>query len=157
MAISVDAVRALAEPIVTGAGMDVEEVQVTKAGKREKLVIIVDADGGVDLDAVAEVSSAISLALDDHADIAAGAYVLEVSSPGVDRPLTAPRHWRRAKDRLVAVDLADGSSVTGRVVASDEGTATVVVDGEQRTVNLPDVERAVVQVEFTSPEAKGGE
>jgi ribosome maturation factor RimP len=157
MAISVDAVRALAEPIAAGAGMDVEEVQVTKAGKREKLVIIVDADGGVDLDAVAEVSSAISLALDDHADIAAGAYVLEVSSPGVDRPLTAPRHWRRAQDRLVAVELSDGSSVTGRVAGSDEGTVTLVVDEGERTLNLTDVERAVVQVEFTSPPAAGGE
>jgi ribosome maturation factor RimP len=157
MAISVDAVRAVAEPIVAGAGMDVEEVQVTKAGKREKLVIIVDADGGVDLDAVAEVSSAISLALDDHADIAAGAYVLEVTSPGVDRPLTEPRHWRRAKDRLVAVELSDGTSVTGRVAGSDEGSATLVVDEGERTVNLTDVERAVVQVEFTAPPATGGE
>ena len=89
-------------PLVTEAGYDLEDVAVTSAGRRSLVRVTVDADGGIDLDAVALVSRIISDALDaDAANPRAlsGAYVLEVSSPGVDRPLTEPRHWRRANDR----------------------------------------------------------
>ena len=148
MGISVDDITALAAPVVRAAGLDLEDVQVAKVGKREKLTVIVDADGGVDLDAIADVSSALSAELDARDDVASSPYVLEVTSPGVDRPLTEPRHWRRAKDRLVAVDLTDGSSVTGRVVSSDDTSVLLEVDGSERDVAFADVDRAIVQVEF---------
>ena len=93
-------------PVVAATGYDLEDVTVTSAGRRSLVRVIVDADGGVDLDAVAEVSRVVSEALDGDADggaAFAGPYVLEVSSPGVDRPLTEPRHWRRAIGRLVQV------------------------------------------------------
>jgi len=148
MGISVDGIKELAAPVVGAAGLDLEDVQVAKVGKREKLTVIVDADGGVDLDAIAEVSSALSAELDAREDVASSPYVLEVTSPGVDRPLTDPRHWRRAKDRLVTVDLTDGSSVTGRVVSSDEASVVLEVDGAHRDVAFADIDRAIVQVEF---------
>lgn len=146
---SVDIVRAIVEPVVAGAGLDLEDLAIEKVGRREKVAVIVDTDGGVSLDAIAEVSSALSAALDEQPDIASSSYVLEVSSPGVDRPLTVPRHWRRNLDRLVVVELDDGSSVTGRITAADETSATLDVAGESRDLPLASVKRALVQVEFS--------
>ena len=162
MTISVDAMRAIALPVVAAAGLDLEDVVVERVGRREKVTVIVDADGGVDLDAIAEVSSALSTALDERPDATSSAYVLEVTSPGVDRPLTAPRHWRRNAGRLVAVELTDGQSFTGRVSHSDDHSdddsddeaVTLEVSGEKRTVPLTSVKRAIVQVEFAARERK---
>jgi ribosome maturation factor RimP len=141
----------LLEPAVASAGCDLEEVTSRLAGRRRLVTVLVDRDGGIDLDAVAHVSRVVDEVLDTpQADaLLEGAYVLEVSSPGVDRPLMLPRHWRRARTRLVTVTLA-GESITGRVITSDEVSATLEVDGVQRTISLSDVSRAVVQVEFRS-------
>lgn len=154
MSMSVDAMRSIALPVVAAAGMDLEDVLVERVGRREKVTVIVDADGGVDLDAIADVSSVLSAALDEEPDVTSSSYVLEVTSPGVDRPLTAPRHWRRNKDRLVAVELVDGQSFTGRVGDVDDESVTLDVSGEQRLVSLALVERAVVQVEFATRDRK---
>ena len=154
MSMSVDAMRSIALPVVAAAGMDLEDVLVERVGRREKVTVIVDADGGVDLDAIADVSSALSAALDEQPDATSLSYVLEVTSPGVDRPLTAPRHWRRNMDRLVAVELIDGQSFTGRVCEADEESVTVDVSGEMRTVPFASVRRAIVQVEFAPRDRK---
>ncbi len=126
----------LLNPVVEAAGYDLEDVTVSQAGRRSLVRVIVDRDGGIDLDAVADVSRAVSDVLDDDetggADLA-DAYVLEVSSPGVDRPLTAPRHWRRAVGRLVR-STVDGATVTGRVVAADDVGVRLEVDGSERLV-----------------------
>jgi ribosome maturation factor RimP len=77
--------------------------------------------------------------------------VLEVSSPGVDRPLTAPRHWRRSTGRLVRAVLRDGADVTGRVLSADDaedGAVRLDVDGQQRVLPYPEVSKGLVQVEF---------
>ena len=105
----------LLAPVVADTGYDLEDVTVTSAGRRSLVRVIVDADGGVDLDAVADVSRAVSDALDADAATPdfAGPYVLEVSSPGVDRPLTEPRHWRRAVGRLVQVQIGTAPSPAG--------------------------------------------
>ena len=100
-------------PVVSATGHDLEDLTVTAAGRRSLVRVVVDADGGIDLDAVADISRAISDALDAEAGDApggaafAGPYVLEVTSPGVDRPLTEQRHWRRAVGRLVEVGVGD--------------------------------------------------
>ena len=136
-------------PVVATAGYDLEDIVVSPAGKRRLVRITVDKDGGVTLDECAEVSREVSAALDAADDvIGQQPYTLEVSSPGVSRPLTEPRHWRRSAGRLVKVTLADGSGVTGRVVASGDGSAQLDVDGSRREVELADVVRAVVQVEL---------
>lgn len=154
MSMSVDAMRAIVLPVVSAAGMDLEDVLVERVGRREKVTVIVDADGGVDLDAIAEVSTALSVTLDEQPDVTSSSYVLEVTSPGVDRPLTAPRHWRRNKDRLVAVESIDGQSFTGRVRESDEESVTLDVSGEERNVPLASIKRAIVQVEFAPRDRK---
>jgi ribosome maturation factor RimP len=114
--------------------------------------VLVDRDGGIDLDAVAEVSRRCSEAL-DSADVFAGAYVLEVSSPGVDRPLTQPRHWRRNTTRLVEARLRDGSSVTGRVTDANDDAVTIEVGAQKRSIPYAELVRGVVQVEFNRPGA----
>lgn len=132
-------------------GVDLEDVEVAKAGRRHVVRIIIDRDGGVDLDLVAQVSQRVSELLDTAPLDAAieGAFVLEVTSPGVDRPLTLPRHWRRALTRLVQVTLADGSEVTGRIAeVPDDDTVILTVDDARRPLALTDVTRAIVQVEF---------
>jgi ribosome maturation factor RimP len=144
-------------PLVTEAGYDLEDVTVTSAGRRSLVRVVVDADGGIDLDAVATVSRIVSDALDADAEdphsprALAGAYVLEVSSPGVDRPLTEPRHWRRAVGRLVTSQKA-GTTITGRVTAVDDAGVAFDVDGAIRTIGWDDVGRGKVQVEFNRVE-----
>lgn len=147
-------------PVVEAAGCDLESLSVMAAGKRTVVRVLVDRDGGVTLDDVAQVSRALGDAL-DAADGAgpgqlAAAYVLEVSSPGVDRPLTEPRHWRRNVGRLVTASLQDGTPLTGRVVAADEAGITLDVDGAEHELGHADVISGAVQVEFsrtTSPAA----
>src|SRR5499427_9833785 len=112
-------VARLLEPVITAAGMDLETVRVSPAGRRRLLKLVVDADGGVGLDEIAEVSREVSVRLDASGAMGEGPYTLEVSSPGVDWPLTEPRHWRRAKGRLVSAPLAvAGEDGRGRAGAA---------------------------------------
>lgn len=140
----------LAGPLAA-LGVDLEDVEVSKAGRRHVVRVVVDRDGGVDLDHVAAVSQRVSELLDAPPLDSAieGAFVLEVTSPGVDRPLTLPRHWRRARTRLVRVSMADGTELEGRITdVIDDDTIVLTVDGEAREVRRADVTRAIVQVEF---------
>lgn len=140
----------LAGPI-EALGLDLEAVDLSKAGKRSVLRVAVDRDGGVDLDDIAAVTGEVSRTLDDADVMSGGSYTLEVSSPGVDRPLTLPRHWRRNASRLVKVTFADGAEVTGRIRASDESGADLDVDGTSQRVDFADVAKARIQIEFKRP------
>lgn len=140
------------EPVVQAAGFDLEELSVSRAGRRHLVRVMVDADGGVGLDAVAEVSRSISAALDeaeaaDATELITGEYQLEVSSPGVDRPLRLPRHWRRNTGRLVRVTAAQ-RHVTGRIVAADDASVSLDVDGDVQQWPYADLGPGRVQVEF---------
>ena len=147
-------VRTLLEPVVREAGYDLEDLTVSPAGKRSVVRVMVDKDGGVTLDDVADISRVVSDALDaaDEQDptLLGTSYVLEVSSPGVDRPLTEPRHWRRNVGRLVRVALRDGGTAEGRVSAADD--AAVTLDGT-RVLAYAEVARGSVQVEFSRTDA----
>jgi ribosome maturation factor RimP len=136
------------EPVATAAGFDLEGVEVVPAGRRRLLRVVVDRDGGVDLDAVADVSRVFGAALDTSSVMGDAPYVLEVSSPGIDRPLSTPRQWQRAVGRLVEAALDSGEQVRGRVVAADDTTVTFDTDGETRAVALAQLGRGHVQVEF---------
>ena len=135
-------------------GLDVEAVEVTPAGKRRVLRVAVDKDGGVTLDDVADATREVSRVLDDSDVMGEMPYTLEVTSRGVDRPLTLPRHWRRNQDRLVKATLTDGGEVTGRILDSDESAATLDVDGDRREVAYADVAKALVQIEFNRKSEK---
>jgi ribosome maturation factor RimP len=143
--------RKLLSPVVAAAGFDLEDLTVTAAGRRSLVRVVVDAEGGVDLDGVATVSRAASDALDTvppGGAAFAGPYVLEVSSPGVDRPLTEPRHWRRSLGRLVAVTV-DGRSLTGRLIAVTDAGIVLDVDGASHGVEWQALGPGRVRVEFT--------
>lgn len=144
-------VAALA-PVVSNAGYDLEDLEIAGAGRRTVLRVVVDRDGGFGLDDVADLSRDVSAVLDDD-DVLPGSYVLEVSSPGVDRPLTLPRHWRRNVDRLVLVLRTDGDPVTGRVVSASETAAVLDVDGETREIPYAEIASAKVQVELRRRQA----
>ncbi|MCF6505803.1 ribosome maturation factor RimP [Blastococcus sp. MG754426] len=121
-------------PVVTEAGYDLEELVVTPAGRRSVVRVVVDRDAGVTLDDIAEVSRAVSDVLDRNDDgMGRTPYVLEVTSPGVDRPLTEPRHWRRNTGRLVVVTAGPAGSteqLTGRITAVEEDGVTLAVEAK---------------------------
>lgn len=139
----------VAAPIIEKSGLYLESVSLTPAGKRTRVVVVVDADTdeALDLDRVAEVSREISQGLEDL-DVISGAYVLEVTSPGVERSLTLPRHWRRANGRLVKVRLLDESEVVGRVLQSDDTAVNLEVDSDRLEIPLNEIVRANVEIEF---------
>jgi len=149
---------ALVEPVVNAAGYDLEEVAVNQAGRRTVVRVVVDADGGITLDDIAAVSREVSAALDASdgrpgSSFGTGPYTLEVTSPGVDRPLTEPRHWRRNVGRLVTVRVGE-KSVTARVVAADEAGVRLADDGGVRSAGYGELGPGRVQVEFDRPAAK---
>ncbi|WP_108719637.1 ribosome maturation factor RimP [Miniimonas sp. S16] len=150
-------IGAVVEPVVRLHDLALEAVEVRSVGKRRLVRVVLDlADGPGSLgsDLLGEASRAISAALDEH-DVIPGAYTLEVTTPGVERPLTTPRHYRRAEGRLVtarrtAAAIADGAprSVTGRVVGADETGVTLRVDGSDAVVPYSTIENAVVELEL---------
>lgn len=146
----------LVDPL-TALGVDVEAVEITPAGKRRVLRVAIDKDGGVTLDDVADATREVSRVLDDSDVMGEQPYTLEVTSRGVDRPLTLPRHWRRNADRLVKVTLEDGSAVTGRITSSDDVAATLEVDGAAHEVTYDHVAKALVQIEFNRKSGHGTE
>jgi ribosome maturation factor RimP len=138
----------LLTPVVTAAGYDVEKISVAAAGRRSLVRVVVDKDGGVSLDDVAAVTRLVSDALDDaDGDLGGGPYTLEVTSPGVDRPLTEPRHWRRAVGRLVTVAVGD-HSLEGRVLDADDATVRLDVGGSVHELDYVRLGQGRVQVEF---------
>jgi ribosome maturation factor RimP len=148
-----DAVARIIEPVVVAAGYDLDEVSLAQAGRRIVVRVAVDADHGINLDAVAEISQEISDALDagSHPPLGDDAYTLEVGSRGVSAPLLLERHWRRNIGRLVAITFTDKTraKLTGRVLAATSGSATLAdADGEHE-IAYADIRRASVQVEFT--------
>lgn len=149
----------LLAPVVGTTGTDLEDVQVSQAGRRSVVRVVIDREGGLSLDDVADLSRLVSDALDDldeaHPDLLGPSYVLEVTSPGVERPLTLPRHWRRNARRLVTVAMRDGSTVTGRLIGADDDAVTLEVDGAQRLLPFTQVVRGTVQVEFSRPAEEG--
>jgi ribosome maturation factor RimP len=149
--------RALLEPLVAARELDLEEIEVTPAGKRRVLRIVVDSDDGVQLDECAELSRDASAALDES-DVMGGApYTLEVTSPGADRPLSEPRHYRRAVGRLIKARLAPeagGGELVARITAVDDEGLDLEVPGvkgrkpTERRLALADIDKARVELEF---------
>lgn len=152
------------EPVVSELGYDLEEVTAQRAGSRQLLRVVVDGDGGITLDGIAEVSQAVSAALDESNAMGESPYDLEVTSPGVSRPLILPRHWRRAAGRLVTVPLTAGGELTGRVLEADEEGVTLELPGRKpgmpgrpQRLGYAELGRGKVQVEFNRPGAKNDE
>ncbi len=150
-----DKVTELIADVIKAAGYDLERVTVSAAGRRSVVRIIVDSEDGLELDDVAALSRSVSGVLDSTPGVDDAAYTLEVTSPGVDRPLTLERHWRRARGRRVLVTLGE-EKFSGRVGELADGVVQLVLSArptiELRTVALAEVLSAVVEVEFSRPD-----
>ncbi len=159
-----DRVEHALTPVVAAEGFDLEAVDVQPAGRRRLIRVLVDRDGGVTLDDIASLTSILSATLDETNAMGEQPYVLEVSSPGVGRPLTLPRHWRRNITRLVRVMTTAGDPIVGRIVISDEAGVTLEPAGgrpgdqpegltETKTLTFDEISEAHVEVEFRRPAA----
>ena len=150
-------IAAVVEPVITRFGLDLDAVEIKPAGRRSVVRVVVDGDGpdgtGPSLDDIAEATKAVSGALDSAEETGAGPYTLEVTSRGVSRPLTLPRHWRRNAGRLVTVTLSEGDPVTGRIIESDDEQVTLDVDGTARRIAYAQIGKALVQVELNRPKS----
>jgi ribosome maturation factor RimP len=153
-----DALVELLTPILAGHDLELEAIDVIPAGSRRLVRVVVDGDGphgnGPLLDDIAEATRSVSAALDESDVTGNTPYTLEVSSRGVSRPLTLPRHWRRNVGRLVDVRTRDGRQLTGRIVSGDGETAVVDVDGTVEQLPLGEVTRALIRVELNRQPAE---
>ena len=135
------------EPIASNMGLDLEDVEIKSAGKLSIVQVSIDKDGGINLDEVAQISNQISEALDAKDVLGEKPYTLEVGSPGIDRALTLPRHWRRNNGRLVKINFGSNSEI-GRIIESDEEKVSLEVKGKTRSINFDKIDKAFIQVEF---------
>ena len=155
-----DRLRGLLEPLVAAKGLDLEDIETSRAGRRRMLRIVVDSDEGVELDTCAELSREISDRLDETDVMGEDEYVLEVSSPGADRPLTEHRHYIRATGRLVKFQLAEGGELIARILDVDDEGMDLEVPGVKgrkataRRIAFTDVAKARVEIEFSRKDKK---
>ena len=122
-------VAAVITPAIQALGFYVEDISITSAGRRSMLTVIVDGDTHLSLDQVTVATKAISEIVENLPTLGNNPFTLEVTSPGLDRPLTKPRHWRKNKDRLIKIVLNDGKEITGRIKDSTEDE--VIVDEQK--------------------------
>ncbi|WP_328583682.1 ribosome maturation factor RimP [Streptomyces sp. NBC_00370] len=151
--------RGLLEPLVSAKNLDLEEVEVSRAGRRRVLRIVVDSDDGVDLDECAELSRTISTTLDETDAMGEDEYQLEVTSPGAERPLTEHRHYVRAVGRLARFQLPEGELVARILAVDDEGLDVEVpgVKGRKptaRRLEFAQIAKARVELEFSRKDKK---
>jgi len=137
-------VAAAITPIIESLGFYVEDIAINSAGKRSMLTVIVDGDTHLSLDQVTVATKAISEIVENLPTLGNNPFTLEVTSPGLDRPLTKPRHWQKNKDRLIKIILNDGKEITGRIKDSTQTAVTV----DEQVINFADMKRATLEIEF---------
>ena len=137
-------VAAVITPAIESLGFYVEDIAITSAGKRSMLTVIVDGDTHLSLDQVTVATKAISEIVENLPTLGNNPFTLEVTSPGLDRPLTKPRHWQKNKDRLIKIILNDGKEITGRIKDSTQLAVTV----DEQVINFADMKRATLEIEF---------
>jgi ribosome maturation factor RimP len=151
------AITDLISPAVSEAGFFLEEVQIASPGSHRIITCVVDGQTPLNLDQVTVASRLISELLDTAEFMGDTAFTLEVTSPGVDRPLTHPRHWRKNLTRLIKVTLLDGSTTIGRLTEFNESYAILVenIKGriKEHSIAFADIKRAVVEIEFNRKES----
>ena len=137
-------ISAAITPALTALGFYLEDLNISSAGKRSLLTVIVDADRHLSLDEVTQATKAISEIVENIPALGATPFTLEVTSPGVDRPLTKPRHWRKNINRLVKIILQDGKEIKGRIKSASEISATI----DEVEISYVDIKRANLEIEF---------
>jgi ribosome maturation factor RimP len=145
--IPVSELTLLLEPVVSSFDLDLDDIEITRSGGQRILDVPVDGEAGVNLDEVAAVSRAISEFLDNSDAMGNEPYVLEVGTRGVTKPLTKPAHWRRNVGRLVNV-AGDATNAVGRIIDFADPNVTLDIKGKQRTLNISEISRANIEIEF---------
>lgn len=131
-------------PIIEAGGNYLEDIKIVSAGKRKLITVVVDSDSYLNLDQVAAVSREISETIENLKALGETPFTLEVTSPGIDRALTLPRHWRKNIGKLVKIVLNNGETAEGRI--EDAGELSAKLDSG--SINFSDVKRASIQIEF---------
>ena len=147
-----DQISELITPALQQAGYFLEDVNIVSPGQHRIVTVIVDGESGLNLDQVTVASKLVSELLDEAPFMGETPFTLEVTSPGIDRPLTLPRHFAKNVDRLLKVTKNDGVVVTGRIRSNTENDVTLEVaekkEVKEVTVALADIKRATVEIEF---------
>jgi ribosome maturation factor RimP len=147
-----DQIAELVTPSVEAAGFFLEDIHIVSPGNHRIVTCIVDGESALNLDQVTSASKIISGLLDEAVFMGETPFTLEVTSPGIDRPLTLPRHFAKNRTRLLNATLNDGSVVTGRITENSETTVNLEVVDKKITksveVAFVDIKRAVVEIEF---------
>jgi ribosome maturation factor RimP len=148
----------LLTPAVLEAGFYLEDIHIATPGSHRIVTCIVDGDSSLNLDQVTSVSRVISELLDVAPFMGETPFTLEVTSPGVDRPLVLPRHFAKNYDRLLKVIRLDGSEVIGRIASNTDESVTLTVvtkkESHEEVVQLADIKRALVEIEFSRKDVK---
>ena len=139
-------------PALHQAGYFLEDVNLVSPGQHRIVTVIVDGESALNLDQVTVASKLVSELLDDAAFMGETPFTLEVTSRGIDRPLTLPRHFAKNVTRLLKVVKTDGEVVTGRIVSNTDLDVTLTVTEKKTTTDvtvlLADIKRATVEIEF---------
>jgi ribosome maturation factor RimP len=153
-----DQIIELVTPAVREAGFYLEDIHIATPGSHRIVTCIVDGDSSLNLDQVTSASRVISELLDEAEFMGETPFTLEVTSPGVDRPLTLPRHFAKNNDRLLKVIRMDGSEVIGRIASNTDDSVTLVVslkkESREEVISLTDIKRALVEIEFSRKDDK---
>jgi ribosome maturation factor RimP len=137
-------ISAAITPALEALGFYLEDVTIISAGRRSMLTIIVDGDTHLSLDQVTSATKAIGEIVESIQSLGETPFTLEVTSPGLDRPLTKVRHWQKNLNRLVKVVLLDGLEIKGRIKDVNEVSATV----DEKNISYSDIKRATLEIEF---------
>ncbi len=141
-----DAIAIAITPVITESGNYLEEISILPAGKSRIITVIVDSDSHLNLDQVTSISREISQIVETLEVLGEQPFTLEVTSPGIDRPLTLPRHWRKNHGRLVKATLLDGALVSGRIGLATQNSVEI----DEETIELDQIKKALIEIEFKS-------
>ena len=151
----VNTLTELLTPAVTQAGFVLEEVTVTPVGKRRLVAVVVDCeDRNPSLDEVTVVSKEVSAILDNYTQMGEMPLTLEVTTPGIDRPLTLGRHWKKNIGRLVKITPKTGEKYIGRIASVKDNAVTIEIKGKESEISFAEISRAQIEVEFNRKEVK---
>ena len=151
----VNTLTELLTPAVTQAGFVLEEVTVTPVGKRRLVAVVVDCeDRNPSLDEVTVVSKEVSAILDNYTQMGEMPFTLEVTTPGIDRPLTQGRHWKKNVGRLVKITPKTGEKYIGRIASVNDNAVTIEIKGKESEISFAEISRAQIEVEFNRKEVK---
>jgi ribosome maturation factor RimP len=139
-----DDVASAVRPIIEAAGNYLEEIKIVNAGKRKLITVIVDSDDYLNLDQVTAVTKSISEVIEKVASLGDSAFTLEVTSPGIDRPLTLVRHWKKNVGKLVKIYLLDGKEKEGRITSVSDSS----VELDSGSIKYAEIKKALLQIEF---------